>query len=112
MKFTGMVFLLVFVVAGSLVSFRVYADDVAFQETQVTLKGGIQGILVEPQEKAQVPVVLMLHGFGSHKDEVGDMYKRLAEALGKHDIASLRIDFPRLGGKCREDGRKYYSGTD
>jgi len=105
MRFTGVVFLLVFVVAGSLVSSGVYADDVVFQETQVTLEGGIQGILVEPQEKAQVPVVLMLHGFGSHKDEVGDMYKRLAEALGKQDIASLRIDFRGWGesaGKMEE----------
>jgi dienelactone hydrolase len=47
----------------------------------------------------------MLHGFGSHKDEVGDMYKRLAEALSKQGIASLRIDFRGWGesaGKMEE----------
>jgi dienelactone hydrolase len=42
---------------------------------------------------AQHPAVLMLHGFGSQKDEVGDMYKREARYLAVAGYASLRIDF-------------------
>jgi dienelactone hydrolase len=44
----------------------------------------------------------MLHGFGSQKDEVGDMYKRLAAALGEQGIASLRIDFQGWGESAGE----------
>src|SRR4029453_11813542 len=40
---------------------------------------------------------LMLHGFASHKDEVGDMYLREARALAQRGIASLRIDFAGTG---------------
>ncbi len=41
----------------------------------------------------EFPAVLMLHGFGSSKDEVGDMYKREARYLARRGYASLRIDF-------------------
>jgi uncharacterized protein len=68
-----------------------------FEEYAVTLENGIAGIMVEPQVDGPVPTVLMLHGFASQKDEVGDMYKRLAAALGEHGIASLRIDFRGWG---------------
>ena len=39
----------------------------------------------------------MLHGFASHKDEVGDMYLHEARALAERGIASLRIDFAGTG---------------
>lgn len=73
------------------------ANDGAAQETPVTLDGGIQGIFAEPQHDEAVPAVLLLHGFASQKDEVGDMYKRLAAALAEAGIASLRIDFRGWG---------------
>lgn len=36
--------------------------------------------------------VLMIHGWASQMDEVGGLYKRLAEQLGEQGIASIRIN--------------------
>jgi uncharacterized protein len=71
--------------------------EMGYEEYAVTLENGIAGVVVEPQADGPVPTVLMLHGFASQKDEVGDMYKRLAAALGERGIASLRIDFRGWG---------------
>lgn len=68
-----------------------------FKETAVTLENGIAAIVNQPEAEGPVPAVLMLHGFASHKDEVGDMYKRLAAALAEQGIASLRLDFRGWG---------------
>jgi dienelactone hydrolase len=46
---------------------------------------------------ARYPTVLLLHGTASQKDEVGDMYRRLAQKLGALGYASLRIDFAGSG---------------
>jgi uncharacterized protein len=72
-------------------------DGSDFEETAVTLDNEIAAILVEPAAEGPVPAVLMLHGFASFKDEVGDMYKRLAASLAEQGIASLRIDFRGWG---------------
>lgn len=68
-----------------------------FNEYAVTLENGIAAIVNEPEAEGPMPAVLMLHGFASHKDEVGDMYKRLAAALAEQGIASLRLDFRGWG---------------
>lgn len=47
--------------------------------------------------KTKFPAVLMLHGFGSSADEVGNMYLREARALALRGYASLRIDFAGSG---------------
>lgn len=73
------------------------AQGEAVREYAVTLEGEIAGIVVEPAGEGPFPTVLMLHGFASQKDEVGDMYKRLAAALAERGIASLRIDFRGWG---------------
>jgi uncharacterized protein len=46
---------------------------------------------------AHYPAVLLLHGTGSQKDEVGNMYLRVAQKLGALGYASLRIDFAGSG---------------
>lgn len=45
--------------------------------------------------------VLLLHGFASQKDEVGDMYRREAAELADRGIASLRIDFAGTGDSAQ-----------
>lgn len=67
-------------------------------QTSVTLAGHIPGTLTMPAKATgKVPAVLLLHGFASQKDEVGDMYKNLAAKLADMGIASLRIDFQGSG---------------
>ena len=52
----------------------------------------------------------MLHGFGSYKDEVGNMYKRLAAGLAAKGIASLRIDFSGFGKSDGDTGSTTVGG--
>ncbi len=68
-----------------------------YQEHHVTLSGDIAGILNQPTGDGPFPTVLMLHGFGSQKNEVGNLFQRLASQLGEQGIASLRIDFRGWG---------------
>lgn len=69
--------------------------------SMVWIPGGdhpIPGTLSLPAEvSSDTPVVLMLHGFASSRDEVGNMYLDEAAALAELGIASLRIDFPGSG---------------
>jgi uncharacterized protein len=71
-------------------------------EMVVDVGNGIIGILNKPA--GATSAVLMLHGFGSQKDEVGNMYKNLAAALAEQDIASLRIDFRGFGKSDGDTG--------
>src|SRR5215211_2849288 len=77
--------------------------DAKVRHTFVWIPAGdhrIPGILALPKAGGAArsyPAVLMLHGFASHKDEVGDMYLREARALAERGIASLRIDFAGTG---------------
>ena len=72
-------------------------------EARVEVGNGVVGTLATPAEATDtVPAVLLLHGFASSADEVGDMYERLAQSLAEAGIASLRIDF-RGGGQSSGD---------
>jgi dienelactone hydrolase len=77
------------------------ADEMAATETAVSIPAtdhDIVGMLALPAAAdGPVPAVLMLHGYGSSADEVGDMYGRLAEALAMQGVGSLRIDFAGMG---------------
>ena len=57
----------------------------------------IPAIMTSPEGTAVVPGVILLHGSASHKNEVGDLYLRLAEQLANNGIASIRIDFAGAG---------------
>ncbi len=60
--------------------------------------------------KAQYPAVLMLHGFASSRDEVGNMYLREAHALALRGYASLRIDFAGSGDSTQPFTANTYDG--
>lgn len=89
-------------IAAALLAFAVSSAPAA--ETAVTLDGGIAGTLNLPDGAASSPAVLLLHGFGSSKDEVGGMYARVAKALADKGVASLRIDFRGFGKSDGDTG--------
>lgn len=77
-------------------------DAPAFSEQVLMIDNGeykIPGILVLPKNTGnkKLPVMLMLHGTASQKNEVGGLYQRLAVELANFGIASLRIDFAGTG---------------
>ncbi len=79
------------------VSLNAFADALS---TPLMLDNGeyeIPAIMTSPEGRALVPGVILLHGSASHKNEVGDLYLRLAEQLANNGIASIRIDFAGTG---------------
>ncbi|MDO6487056.1 alpha/beta fold hydrolase [Colwellia sp. 6_MG-2023] len=71
-------------------------------EQELSLKGDnyqIPAILTLPDFKSlkPFPVVIMLHGTASNKNEVGNLFKRLAEKLAKQNVASIRFDLAGSG---------------
>jgi alpha/beta superfamily hydrolase len=87
-----------------------FAGPAAGVEQSVIIGNGIAGTLNLPAGVKMPPAVLMLHGFGSYKDEVGNMYKRLAAALAAKGIASLRIDFSGFGKSDGDTGSTTVGG--
>jgi uncharacterized protein len=73
------------------------AGAVLAAETVVDLAGGIKGTLALPDSGATGQAVVMLHGFGSSRDEVGGLFAKQAENLAAEGIASLRIDLRGYG---------------
>lgn len=61
-------------------------------ESTITLPGGAKGTILITNEDAG-PFVIMFHGYGSVKDEVGNMYKDEAAKLKAMGINSLRIGY-------------------
>jgi pimeloyl-ACP methyl ester carboxylesterase len=57
----------------------------------------VPAVLTVPEGERSAPAVLLLHGTASQKNEVGDLYRHLADALAARGMASLRIDFAGTG---------------
>ena len=72
-------------------------------ETSITLENGVVGTLNSP-EGSSGSAVLMLHGFGSSRDEVAGMYANAAGALADQGITTLRIDFRGYGQSGGDTG--------
>lgn len=49
------------------------------------------GILTNPTEDKNKPIIILCHGFSSSKDS--STYTSLAESFTKHDISTFRFDF-------------------
>jgi pimeloyl-ACP methyl ester carboxylesterase len=73
-------------------------------ERVLTLDNGIDATLNIPDGATSAPAVLMLHGFGGQKNEVGNMYTSEAKALADKGIASLRISFRGFGKSDGDTG--------
>ena len=69
----------------------------AGSERAVDIGSGISGTLTLPRGDGPHPCVVMLHGFGGHRDETGDLFAKLAKSLSREGLASLRFDFPGCG---------------
>lgn len=67
------------------------------EEIEVTVTAGVPGRLVLPDDGPPRAAVLLLHGWCSHMDEVGNLYRDLALGLAERGIASLRFDFSGEG---------------
>jgi pimeloyl-ACP methyl ester carboxylesterase len=90
---------------SSLAMLAALAATPCFAEEQVlSLDQGIAATLNLPGGEGPFPAVLMLHGFGSSRDEVGNMYADAAAALADAGIASLRIDFRGFGKSDGDTG--------
>ncbi|RYY04916.1 MAG: alpha/beta fold hydrolase [Gammaproteobacteria bacterium] len=74
-----------------------------YSEQTLSIDNGtykVPGILVRPSGipfSQKIPVVVLLHGTASQKNEVGGLYQRLAIYLAQKGYASLRIDFAGTG---------------
>lgn len=77
----------------SLVLLNAHASPPIVEEFEVEVAPGVQGTLTTAPGRPATATVLLLHGWTGHRDEVGDMFKRVATGLTVHGIASLRIDF-------------------
>ncbi|GLQ53725.1 alpha/beta hydrolase family protein [Devosia nitrariae] len=84
-------------VRSAAVALALSAGGVLAAETVVDLPSEIKGTLALPESGATGQAVVMLHGFGSSRDEVGGLFALQAEDLAAEGIASLRIDFRGYG---------------
>lgn len=64
------------------------------KEQMIAINHVLQGIMTVPGEEGKTyPLVVFFHGFGTNKNEFGNLFKKVADALLARSILSLRIDF-------------------
>lgn len=69
-------------------------------EEKVSIKSelyDIPAILNSPNIGEKYPAIILCHGTGSFKDEVGNLFIKLSESLKERGIASIRFDFAGCG---------------
>ena len=77
-------------------------------EKSVLIKGDnydIPGVLSYTETANKMPAVILCHGTGAQKNEVGNLFAILAEKLLQRGIASVRIDYAGCGDS-KADQRK------
>lgn len=52
--------------------------------------------------------LILVHGFGSNRDEVGDMFKKLAAVLAAKGISSLRFDLAGCGKSSADVSERHF----
>ncbi len=87
-----------------LMMFFTLAGAAAADEAEIRLDKGIAATLAMPEGDGPHPAVIMLHGLGSSRNEVGNLFADAAEALADRGIASLRIDFRGFGQSAGDTG--------
>ena len=58
-------------------------------ERAVEIASGLASTLVLPRADGPHPCVVLLHGFGGHRDETGDLFAKLAKIEPHADGAEL-----------------------
>jgi len=107
----------IYLYAAEPAAFMSPSDDALVQEKAVFINAGdheVPGILAIPSNASAsntYPAILMLHGAWSNKNEVGNMYLRLARALAAKGYASLRIDFQGSGDSKQSYRDLTYEGS-
>jgi len=66
-------------------------------EKKVTFNDIVATHVIADGNTEKSETVIMLHGFASSRDEVGGLYKKLADGLAEKGINSIRIDFRGFG---------------
>ena len=95
-KITGFIIVILILLSVSLLGMKEIRVDIPGENYQIPAIVTLPG-----EEGAGFPGVVMVHGFGSEKNEVGNFYKRLAADMAGNGIASVRFDFPGSGEHAR-----------
>jgi len=73
----------------------------------------ITAVFAYPYSDKKVPAVILCHGTGSCKDEVGGLFIILAEFLREKGIASIRFDFAGCGDSlAKKQDLTFYGEVD
>ncbi|MDY3947547.1 MAG: alpha/beta fold hydrolase [Ezakiella sp.] len=85
-------------------------------DNKITVKSNlydIPAIFSYPKVGKNFPTVILCHGTGSSKNEVGNLFVRLAESLRERGIASIRFDFAGCGeSRAKKQDLTFYGEVD